>query len=164
MKNESKYQVSNIIFVLLLLLLFATSLFVISRYNDMRGILSNQSDYRMTTGEIISSRVVRDHSTGGVWWKFEIEYSYLVDAEVYSSNQVRFGFIGSSDKNFATEYARKYPIGASVIVFYDPLDPGIAVLEPESKDYWILIEFAVFIIVNLGLFIGWVIARKKEAS
>ena len=62
-----------------------------------------------------------------------LKYTYRVGAVDYSSDKIAFGY----GKNFKSEMAalssiQKYPLGGLVTVYYDPENPGDAVLERKS--------------------------------
>ncbi len=123
-----------------------------SRSEAILWAFQNHNNLVITTGEIISAsaewRGSRLRNAYGL--HFEIWYEYEVDDKVYKSDRVNYGFTGSSDEAFATEYIEKYPIGKTVKVYYDPKNPQKAVLEPEIIEYDGALS--LIMIATLGLF------------
>lgn len=60
----------------------------------------------------------------------DITYKYVVNGKTYSSKKRRWHEVQSSFHRYHDSIARKYPLGKSVTVFYNPKNPNIAVLEP----------------------------------
>lgn len=126
---------------LLLLLTIIPGVFVLGivgyiRWSDIKGtFFTNMSSLSTTQGTITSSSTYfQDSSRGGAYY-YNIVYQFSVDGEIYSSNQVTFGPTGSTSGDIAVQYTNKYPIGAKVIVYYDPSDPTFSVLEPKVRSY-----------------------------
>ena len=76
-----------------------------------------------TRGRVIQSHVVQvpaDETT----YEARLTYEYAVAGQSFRSKRVSY-------KSFATphETVQKYPMGADVQVFYNPVKPGEAVLE-----------------------------------
>lgn len=82
----------------------------------------------------ISSRTSRDRKRGttSVYYSPNIRYSYSVAGRHYECGVVRFGSLESGSYKSAEEVVGRYPVGATVVVRYDPADPSCATLEPHS--------------------------------
>lgn len=63
-----------------------------------------------------------------------IRYRYLVGGQMHESGCIKFGGQSMMSRAFADTLVAKYPVGASVDVYYDPRDPKNAVLEPRKRD------------------------------
>jgi hypothetical protein len=99
-------------------------------------------------GSVIESRFVLEGDES----ELIIRYEYLADAKSREGNTVTFsGF--SLDLDTLEAYVRKYPQGASVRVYYDPVQPDVSVLEPgvEAKNFLI---GSLVLIVLFGAGIG----------
>lgn len=122
-----------------------------------------------TTGEIVESRVDRRRSSGGsnrsssTTYHAEIGYTYTVDGTTYDGDRVNFGEYGSSNSSHARSVVRRYPVGQSVEVRYDPADPATSCLEAGmSLSTWFVPGFgALFAVVGGGILLG---GLKKRAS
>ncbi|OJT19457.1 hypothetical protein BO221_34280 [Archangium sp. Cb G35] len=76
------------------------------------------------SGTITHSEVVRDEDSYG----FEARYAYEVGGRAYEGSRYRHGAWSSSNRGRVEDLARRFPVGASVPVFYDPESPGDGVL------------------------------------
>jgi len=127
------------------------------------------SSWPTTTGKIVESRVDHRRSSSGsrssssTTYHAEIGYTYTVDGNTYDGDRVSFGEYGSSNSSHARSVVRRYPVGQSVEVCYDPADPTSACLEAGvSWSTWFLPGFgAAFGVVGGGLLVG---GLKKRAT
>jgi hypothetical protein len=108
---------------------------------------SNQAaNWIPTQGKIKRSEVT--HTTGGkTQYYAHIEYEYTAQGMNYSSNNVTLAqLMGITDtgQSAAQEKVKKFPIGSTVTVFYDPNDPRRAVLQ-KGGDSGLLILGGIFI-------------------
>ncbi|WP_442786015.1 DUF3592 domain-containing protein [Hypnocyclicus thermotrophus] len=63
-------------------------------------------------------------------YNLKIEYNYSVNEKKYNGDNIYFGY-KPSKFSFVLEKKRgQYDVGNIVIVFYDPLNPEISVIEP----------------------------------
>ena len=63
-----------------------------------------------------------------------IRYRYRVGGQINESDCIKLGGQPMMSRAFAEALVAKYPVGASVDVYYDPHDPKSAVLEPRKLD------------------------------
>ncbi len=68
-------------------------------------------------------RARRDHQ------ELRIRYRYAVDETHYTGTRIRYGHERRTSED-ATAFARRYPAGEHVPVYYNPGRPGQAVLQP----------------------------------
>lgn len=57
-----------------------------------------------------------------------VRYEYTVDGTTYDGDRIKIG-AGSGSEGRARDVVARYPVGAEVTAYYDPGDPGSAVLE-----------------------------------
>jgi len=109
-------------------------------------------------GEIVRSRVVNSrNSDGDKMYSAEIEYRYEVDGQEHKSNRVAFGGDGSSSStSMAKKVTRRYPVGKTVDVYYDPDLPADSVLETGTS--WS--SYMVFGIGMAFLLIGFLVTAS----
>jgi len=92
------------------------------------------------SGKIVESRVemqgVADDSTVA-----RIVYSYEVNGTPFKGS--RLGGTGMQTPHMLVE---KYPVGATVQVFFDPADPASAVLERSTGQGTVVLAFGVIIV------------------
>lgn len=87
-----------------------------------------------TDGEIVIS-VVRARNTDGQGsGKFfaDVAYEYEVEGVGHRSDRISIEDRTPDTLESANQVASRYPISTGVKVYYSPLDPSIAVLEPGS--------------------------------
>jgi len=139
LSNREKLGISLILFgetIAIGFVLFFT--WSISRESILWAI-QNHENLSTTTGKITESMTKWSgspaHNAYGL--HFQIRYEYKVNNVLYKSDRVNYGYKGSSDESLAEKYVKKYPVGKSVIVYYDPLDPKKSVLEPNVILYMI---------------------------
>ena len=114
------WLIAAICFAVLSLLVIAVAL---------RGFAKAADSVRWPTAE---GTVLRSELRSGVEsdWA-EISYQYIVDGTNYQGTNLRTAdiqFDNSLDE--AQQTIHRYPVGARVLVHYDPADPRTAVLEP----------------------------------
>ncbi len=90
----------------------------------------------VTEGKVLLSEVVKVRSTStesmASIYRANINYSYSVDGEDYSSNRVDLSGI-ILNRYSAENKAKLYPKDKVVSVYYKPSSADIAVLEPGAK-------------------------------
>jgi hypothetical protein len=108
------------------------------------------------TGTIMHSELTSSRSSkGGTSYSAHIEYSYHVDGQVFTGDQIRFG-IHSSGYASASSIVNAHPVGSEAQVYYNPADPHESLLEPGVKgtDLMGFIFMTPFNMVMLGLWLG----------
>ncbi|WP_434391345.1 DUF3592 domain-containing protein [Melittangium boletus] len=103
------------------------------------------------SGLITRSEVVR---AGKNSHGFAVRYTYEVQGVAYESTRYRYAAWSSSNKRRVEDFARRFPVGARVPVFYDPESPGEAVLITgvDGMYLFLLLFLNVF---NMGMLM-WV--------
>jgi hypothetical protein len=102
-------------------------------------------------GSILSSEVYEqccgEYSEG---WFAKVSYRYSLAGREYISDKVELVSVGDSNTGyFAHEVIRRYPVGKTVAVYYNPSNPGIAVLEPGiPNDHYLF--FLIQIVIALA--------------
>jgi hypothetical protein len=72
-----------------------------------------------------------DDSTG---YAPELTYSYVVNGTGYTGKRIRFNRRQYVLKSRAQKELDRYPVNTGVIVYFDPVNPGDAVLIREATD------------------------------
>lgn len=73
----------------------------------------------------------------------DIRYSYTIDAQRYEG-RLEFPPGTVPMPGFAQEQLNKYPLGSEVTVYYNPLQPGQATLEPgRAGDDWLILAVGI---------------------
>jgi hypothetical protein len=122
-------------------------------------------------GKILSSEVVRktsSSSNGGssTTYHAEVEYEYTIDGKKYFSDRVSFGQYGSSDRGHASGIVNLYSPGETAVVYYNPEDYKIAVLQTGAGfgSWMMLIIGSVFGIAGIVMFWKLPAAMNKKVQ
>ncbi len=106
-------------------------------------------------GTVAASSVETSHSTdsdghSSTSYYPAVTYQYEVLGHSYSSDRVSFGFrVGSGSRTQAQAVADRYIAGNQIRVYYNPNNPGEAVLERTSQSSNIAKWIAILIIAIL---------------
>lgn len=83
-----------------------------------------------TSGTIITSEVDREYGDDSdATYSAGIVYTYEVDGKSYKGNRIAYASNGYSSAADAQVVCDRFPVGATVPVYYDPAKPNKAVLE-----------------------------------
>jgi hypothetical protein len=112
-------------------------------------------------GKILHSEVVLERSALGTdspvmnyTATLRVRYSYSVDGQEFIGQVVNLASMESP--KVAYEQAKRYPVGAEVVVHYEPEEPGACALELESPVPMILTMLGIGIVcLTLAAFVGW---------
>lgn len=125
-------------------------------YSDWHGFkgryFTDLSRLASVEGIIVSSSTYTSKSKRTVYYHYNIEYEFNVNARYYLSNEITFSGEYSTHQEETRGYLSKYPIGKKVKVYYDPQDPNFSVLEPdiyfdaELNMFFLVIALSVFVI------------------
>jgi hypothetical protein len=104
-------------------------------------------------GQVTSSEVERSTDSEGTSYLPQVDYAYTVNDVRYSGERVNFGQNSYSSRRGAEEVVARYPAGQTVAVYYDPVEPESAVLEPgvSSGSYIVLSIGGCFVLISLIL-------------
>ena len=121
-------------------------------YNLYRQARS--TGFAQTTGIVTSSEVTRHSgSKGRKTYGVDIRCTYEVNGSKFSSDRYRYGAGSSSDSQWAYYAVAKNRVGTEVPVFFNPRDPGDALLNPgvNGSDMFMLLFLTPFNMIMLGL-------------
>jgi hypothetical protein len=153
--------------------LFAIGMGVIWLVITVQGMQAARESetWHSTNGVIEETWVERDERTdadGEIedYYKPYLKYSYLVNNRTYSSQRVDFGPQRSYGRaSGANKFLAQYLVGSQVEVFYDPAEPGQAVLVREaSSATWGLIGGGAMVIFPIVAWIGVRLKGKRAAE
>ena len=122
-----------------------------------RTLLADASDsegWPTTTGTVVTSEIKTQRSGDGNTYSARVIYDYVVDGTEYTSGKITVADGSSSRSAPATRLVEQYPVGSQVDVYYNPLVPDEAVLQPGAPRvlnwlYWGGIAFVI-----LGVWTG----------
>lgn len=133
--------------------------------NGMK-LAEESAAWSSTTGTIVKTWMERDEQSDPdgqteIYFKPHVQYSYDAPGGRYTSQRVDFGAIPSfNSSSRAEDYLDQYPLDSEIEVFYDPDDPGEAVLVREATgSTWSMIGSTALIIFSV---VGWVGALVKR--
>lgn len=127
--------------------LFVVANLVYALFKARRQVAAGKLWVR-TTGKITMSKVSRPASPGKgdeTATTVDVHYQYRVDDKDFEGNRIKFGGHGGMSALAADEIVARYPLGATVNVYYAPKALGQAVLEPGNKSN--VAGLVVFLIV-----------------
>lgn len=91
-------------------------------------------------GTVTAARTARRWGLGngiwiaGLWYVPEITYRYEVGGRAHTGRKVTLADTGYPKLRGARDVIDRYPAGAKVSVFYDPVKPKRAFLEPQLRE------------------------------
>lgn len=132
MNTELLLAVGIIVFVLIILnAIFLAVIFF------MRRKMAAVSQWPSTMGTVNSSYLERRSSSEGGSTNYPVvQYSYQVGGQAYQNSKRAPGpEIGGTG---AGKVVERYPVGAQVMVFYNPQNPSDAVLERKAPAQWLM--------------------------
>ena len=127
----------------------------------MKRKLKESRRWPSAVGRIVRSEVVRTTTeqikgrTGSIYVPW-IEYEYTVDLRPLRGSTVNLGSELNTSSRYRAEFrCRKYPVGAAVEVFYDPIKPQDACLARTCEGLWFIIPVStIFLLVGLFIVTG----------
>jgi len=127
---------------------------LVKYFQDKKKADTSQS-WPSAPGRIAESYVRREDSTDSDGYPTtsyypEVRYEYDLLGAQYSGDKIAFGAkTGNSNQKKTQEALVQYPVGKSVIVYYDPANPEDAVLERRVGGKVFLIVGIIFLLVAL---------------
>ena len=120
-------------------------------------------DWPTVEGRVMSSKLKSHNNSrwNSITYSVQILFKYTVQDKVYLSDKFSFEQTRSKDLTSVRRIVDGYPAGKYVQLFYDPDNPGVAVLDPRPKgrSYVLL---GVGIALGLIGFLGFLIEMLKR--
>jgi hypothetical protein len=125
-----------------------------------------------TTGEILSADVEteerRDRRSNGSMrtrtsYTPVVTYGYEVDGVAYTGHRIRADDVGG-DRERAFDTINDYPVGSVTTVYYDPDNPGSAVLKQGADPVAVYLFGGVgglFLVLGLAGVVGALVMRRR---
>ncbi|QDU85578.1 hypothetical protein Pla163_27100 [Planctomycetes bacterium Pla163] len=112
------------------------------------------ADWPQVTGTVTESFVETHESDDSATYSVQVRYLYSVDGVEHTGDRVAFTRWNHNDLGAAEAVRKRYPVGASVVVFHSADRPQDAVLEPGlfAGALGMLAFGVVFALVGLVLF------------
>jgi hypothetical protein len=109
-------------------------------------------DGRVIRTSIQTERSSRDSATAGsVTYRPVVVYAFSVNGATHEGQRVSFGEYATADEADARRVVEEYSVGRTVRVYYQPDDPGQAVLRPglDGVPWFFLVIGGVFVLMGL---------------
>ncbi len=126
-----------------ILIFGAIAAWILYTYFQQRRAAGESAGWPATQGKIVLSTVMtsttRHRTDSGMWVERtsyfpKVRYEYSVLGKAYTGERIAFGAAkGHSAPADAEKVLARYPVGATVTVYYNPRDPAEAVLEREMR-------------------------------
>ncbi len=116
----------------------------------MRRRMATVSTWPSTMGTVSASFLEQRSDSEGTTNYPVVQYSYQVGGQTYQSSKRAPGMeVGGTG---AGSVIARYPVGAQVMVFYDPQKPSDAVLERKAPAQWLMwLLLVIFDVVLCGI-------------
>jgi len=119
------------------------------------------SHWQPAPGHIESSRILVSSPDGHpdqIHWEPYVQYLYTVNGELYHSDQL-YAVSSSlpSDHSSAEDITRRFPTGKAVVVYFNPQEPGHAVLMRAGDSS---IGSGQFMLAALSTLFGWALLDR----
>ena len=114
----------------------------------MRRRMATISQWPSTMGTVNTSYLERRHSSDSGSTNYPVvEYSYQAGGQAYQGAKIAPGpEVGGTG---AGKVVARYPVGAQVMVFYNPQNPSDAVLETKAPAQWVM--WLILIVLDVAL-------------
>ena len=110
--------------------------------------------FRPATATVLESGVRTSSDSDGTTYAPRLRYRYRVDGRDCEGDRYDFGGgSSSSDRRWSGRVAAAHPPGSALAIWYDPAEPGSAVVERRlPRHYWFVWMFLQpFLVVSAGL-------------
>ncbi len=142
--NEFSYPILAVVFV-------GMGLYMRREGARLQDRVERSVTWPTVKGEITRSEVVRSSRGGKRGLEPRVEFAYTVDDRRWEAKTPVLGiWLWSGDGRAICE---RYPLGATVDVTYDPMDPSVAFLERGRTDPRIMQGLAAAAFVAAGVFL-----------
>ncbi|MBN2533018.1 MAG: DUF3592 domain-containing protein [Spirochaetales bacterium] len=104
--------------------------------------------WEITDGLILSASIIqRLDSDNQIEYYPEVSYSYSIEGKEYRSTRISLFQVGNGTKSEAATIVNRYPTGKNITVYYDPQNPGNAVLVRGISPFVMTILYILVVIV-----------------
>lgn len=145
-----------------------TSILMLAFLLSLTGLVSLILDpahsarhWQAAPGHVESSRILvssPETHPDQMRWEPYVQYLYTVNGEVYHGDQLYAVAAGlPGDHSSAEDITRRFPAGKAVVVYFNPQEPGRAVLIREGDSS---IGSGQFILGALSTLFGWALLDR----
>jgi hypothetical protein len=145
--------------ILVLLILGIIGLVLLILYFRSLAQLREAEGWPAIQGTVVESWVRRSETTdsdGSTTYHYypEIHYRYQLIGSEYQGNRISFGLKRGLNRPAAEKVVAKYPVGANVMIYYQPDKPDNAILE-RSVSRAPLVMGIGFILAGIFFYFRW---------
>ncbi len=136
----------GILFALLMMVPFwACGLLLIPRAIQDSRAARDAAQWPTTIGTLSKAEVRQRQHDGNTTYHVETAYQYQVDGQIYTGSRIAFGQSSGEDKARYQQIADALNSGSTVLVRYNPQQPGQAVLAyGTGREEWPDLLFGTF--------------------
>lgn len=154
-----KPTIKSIILVFGIFIMIFIAWLVIGSIGFYKAVASK--NWPTSAGTVISSEVVRP---SGKSTKFEakVVFTYSVDGKAYTSEKLK-ATMARGTSSWAREVVESYPAGAKVEVYFNPKNPGTAVVLPglQRDNYWMTLLPLFVLLLIIKVFVDQIKNARK---
>lgn len=128
----------------------------------LRGRGDETTRWPTVRGKVYASRVVEERLRDGdneIMYRPEIRYEYVVDGKEFAAKRLGLEDTSASWRSDADGIVDRFPIGREVEIFYNPENPGEALLEPTDAVKGGMILLVAGGVIGVGGFV-WAILQS----
>jgi uncharacterized protein DUF3592 len=123
----------------------------------------NSLQWPTAKGVITVSRLQVGYFKGMKGYYGDIQYRYKVGNTEYNGTRLSFTRVHLAVEDAWQKVIDNYPVGKAVAVYYDPSNPGTAVLEPGLRgEMSFLFELDIFFVVSFSALFLLVLAKYHD--
>jgi hypothetical protein len=151
-------------FIIFGAILMAIGLFLSIQYRRNMEKAKASRFWPSVEGEVISSQITHLDEDGADEYRPNIVYHYKVESREYEGHAAAFGMEGAAfrRRDSAERAQRPYPVGARVLVHYDPSNPSVSTIEAgntgwalQNRSLGLVIALAGLASICFGLYETW---------
>ena len=145
-KTSAREWARGMVLGALLWSLFVGAVCVVILRGAVRQVIS--AGWPTADGKVTVSEV-----TGSKKNSWKVEYVYSVAGQPYAGERFAYDPMPVQGREEVERHVAAYPAGAAVTVYYDPGNPGEAVLYPGLRGctLWVALFLTPFVMIGLGL-------------
>jgi hypothetical protein len=162
-------SIGSIMSVVVIVPFVVVGLFLLAIILRSQRRASASQNWPMTMGTVIASFVEPRRSSngrGGTSTSYYpvVVYEYSAEGQRYQSRRIAFGLEVGGMSRMAEARIARYPVGSPVNVYYNPANPGEAVLEQRSPSNPWLILIVVVIVASVGCTLAFTLGMNSFMS
>lgn len=153
----------SLVFLLVGGLFFTTSWGTLARVNDARSWEAVPCVIEDIGMEDLGTSTLEGRKTK-TSYRIKVRFFYEVQGRTYRSERYEFGPDGTYDRLALEETIERLPAGSRTTCWFDPDDPGAAVLSRSStRSYWhLLLATLLILLAAAGLIVSILWLRSEK--